>query len=138
MESLQPTGLVHEAWLRLARWQGRFENEGHFRAVAAKAMRQVLTDQARRRLSDKRGGGYLERTTLSGLGGADRPIDLLDLEDALTDLDALDPLGARIVELRYLGGMSVTETAEHLEMSRSAVQDSWRVTRAWLEARLTD
>lgn len=136
-DSIQPTVLVHEAWLRLSGWEGRFESEGHFKAVAAKAMRQILLDRARRRMADKRGGGALVRTTISGLQTEDAPVDLIDLDAALSELEELDALGARIVEMRYLGGLSVTETAEVLGMSRSAVQKSWRLSRAWLESRMS-
>lgn len=122
--------------MRLSGWQGEFDNEGHFKAVAAKAMRQILLDRARRRMADKRGGADLQRTTLTGLADDRGEVDIVDLHDALCELEALDPLGAEIVELRYLGGLSVTETATQLGMSRSAVQKSWRLSRAWLETRL--
>lgn len=134
--TLRPTELVHEAFLKLDAHRDRFESRAHFLAVAAKAMRQILIDRARRARADKRGGGGLVRTTLSGVGAEDAPIDLVDLEDALAALEAVDPRGANIVELRYLGGLSVTETAELLGMSRSAVQASWRLSRAFLLARL--
>jgi len=134
-QTLRPTELVHEAFLKLDAHRDRFESRTHFLAVAAKAMRQILIDRARRRGADKRGGG-LVRTTLAGVGAEDPPIDLLDLEAALAALQAVDPRGAEIVELRYLGGLSVTETAELLGMSRSAVQASWRLSRAFLLSRL--
>jgi RNA polymerase sigma factor (TIGR02999 family) len=134
--TLRPTELVHEAFLKLDAHRDRFESRAHFLAVAAKAMRQILIDRARRIQTDKRGGGALVRTTLAGVGAEDPPIDLVDLETALAALDAIDPRGAHIVELRYLAGLSVTETAELLGMSRSAVQASWRLSRAFLLARL--
>lgn len=135
-QTLRPTELVHEAFLKLDGHRDRFESRAHFLAVAAKAMRQILIDRARRGQADKRGGGGLIRTTLAGIGAEDPPVDLLDLEGALAALQQVDPRGAHIVELRYLGGLSVTETAELLGMSRSAVQASWRLSRAFLLARL--
>jgi len=134
-QTLRPIELVHEAFLKLGAHRDRFESRAHFLAVAAKAMRQILIDRARRRGADKRGGA-LVRTTLAGVGAEDPPIDLLDLEAALAALQAVDPRGAEIVELRYLGGLSVTETAELLGMSRSAVQASWRLSWAFLLSRL--
>jgi len=133
--SLQPTLLVHEAWLRLANWQGEWKSEAHFRATAAKAMRQYLIDQHRRRDAQKRGGDRV-RTTLSGLGTDAPAFELLDLHDALEELKVLDPRGAQIVEYRYFGGMSVQETAQIMELSESAIYASWRLSRAWLENRL--
>jgi RNA polymerase sigma-70 factor, ECF subfamily len=133
--TLRPTDIVHEAWLKLDGHASRFESRAHFMAVAAKAMRQILIDRARRRSADKRGGG-LARVTLAGIGAEDPPFDLLDLEAALAALTEVDPKGAEIVELRYLGGLSVTEAAELLGMSRSAVQASWRLSRAFLLSRL--
>jgi RNA polymerase sigma factor (TIGR02999 family) len=133
--TLDPTGLVHEAWLKLQVHGGEYVDRAHFAAVAARAMRQVLVDRARRRDADKRGGG-LHRTTLSGVG-AEGEVDLVDLVRALDELEAMDPRGARIVELRFLGGLTADEVADELGLSRSAVQQSWRLSRAWLLARLS-
>lgn len=135
-QTLRPTELVHEAFLKLEAHQDQFASRAHFLAVAAKAMRQVLIDRARRQAAEKRGGPGLVRTTLTGIGTEDSPVDLIALASALSALEALDPRGAEIVELRYLGGLSVTETAEVLGMSRSAVQSSWRLSRAFLLAQL--
>jgi RNA polymerase sigma-70 factor, ECF subfamily len=134
-ESIAPTILVHEAWLRLQGWSGAWQDEAHFRATAAQAMRQILVDRARRRAALRRGGGG-RRTTLTGLSAPDTPVDIVDLDAALRELDALDPLGARIVELRYFGGLSIPETAQAVGRSERAVSASWRLSRAWLEARL--
>lgn len=134
--TLDPTGLVHEAWLKLQAHGGAYADRGHFAAVAAKAMRQVLVDRARRQDADKRGGG-LERTTLAGVE-AEGEVDVVDLVRALDELEALDPRGAEIVELRFLGGLTAEEVAEVLGLSRSAVQQSWRSSRAWLLSRLSD
>jgi RNA polymerase sigma-70 factor, ECF subfamily len=134
--TLQPTALVHEAWLRLASAGGEapaWRDRSHFCAVAARAMRQALVDHLRRSRADKRGGG-LERVTLTGVLGHDpgAGVDVLALEDALAQLQALDARQARIVELRFYGGLSVPEAAECLGVSVSTVEKEWRAARAWL------
>jgi len=139
--TLQPTALVHEAWLRLANSEAdgtAWRDRAHFCAVAARAMRQALVDHHRRRTADKRGGGW-ERVTLSGLLGPepDQGVELLALEGALEQLQTLDARQARIVELRYFGGLSVAEVAGHLEVSVSTVEKEWRAARAWLGVALT-
>jgi len=137
--TLQPTALVHEAYVKLVgardiEWQSR----AHFFAVAAKAMRQVLADHARRKKADKRGGDR-HRVTLAGLSTADdRALDLADLHDALNKLADLDPRQYEIVELRFLGGMTNDEVAAHLDVSTSTVQREWRMARAWLRRELQD
>lgn len=139
--TLQPTALVHEAYLRMVgrapdeAWNGR----AHFLGVAAKAMRHVLIDAARRRRADKRGGG-LRRVTLAdvdGPPGADADADLLDLDDAMDELARLHPRHARVAELRYFAGMSVPEVAEALGVSASLVKLDWAMARAWLHRRLS-
>ncbi|MCB9674792.1 MAG: sigma-70 family RNA polymerase sigma factor [Alphaproteobacteria bacterium] len=132
--TLQPTALVHEAWIRLER-QGGFEGREHFAAVAAKAMRQILVDRARARGRDKRGNDPV-RTTLSGLADSVPDLDVVDLARALDELEAIDPRGVRIVELRWFGGLTADETAAHLGVSTRTVQASWRMSRAWLLNRL--
>ena len=135
--TLQPTALVHEAFLRLidqnsVQWQSR----AHFVAVAATAMRQILADHARRKRTDKRGGG-MARVGLDGVGdGAGGELDILALDDALTRLAALDPRRHRVVELRYFGGLSVEEVAALLSVSVSTVESDWRSARAWLSVQL--
>ena len=134
--SLQPTGLVHEAYLRLAgspdlAWHSR----GHFFAIAARVMRQVLVDHARRRRAAKREGFRV--TLTEGAAPAAAPLDVLDLEEALTELTALDPRQARVVELRYFAGLDVEETAEALGLSARTVKREWQTARAWLQQRLT-
>lgn len=136
--TLQPTALVHEAFLRLMgidhiEWEGR----SHFLAVAAMAMRNILADHARRRRAEKRGGSW-ERITLTGLGsdGGERALDALDLDEALTALAAMDERQARIVELRFYGGLSVEQVAHVLEVSTRTVELDWRMARAWLRDRL--
>lgn len=137
--TLQPTALVHEAYVKLAgaadaNWQSR----KHFFDVAAMAMRQLLTDHARRSAAEKRGGRAI-RITLSDAAAplADSSdIDLLALDEALTHLSALDPRQGRIVELRYLAGLSVDETADVLGISPRTVKLDWQMARSFLRREL--
>jgi RNA polymerase sigma-70 factor, ECF subfamily len=132
--TLQPSGLVNEAYLRLAGspdlgWQDR----AHFFAIAARVMRQVLVDHARRRRAAKREGC---RVTLEDAKAPAAPLELLDLENALTELVALDPRQASVVELRFFGGLDVEETADVLGLSARTVKREWQTARAWLQHRL--
>lgn len=141
--TLQPTALVHEAYLRLmGSTDIAWESRSHFLAVAAMAMRNVLADHARRRRAQKRGGvdGARERITLTGLGSdpGERDIDALDLDDALQALALVDERQARIVELRFYGGLTVEEVAHVLNVSSGTVALDWRMARAWLRNRLDD
>jgi RNA polymerase sigma-70 factor (ECF subfamily) len=133
--TLQPTALVHEAFLRLAHNQGRFESRAHFLGVAAGAMRRVLVDHARGRNAQKRGSGST-RVTVNDLDDLPQPVpedlDLIVLDDALSRLTALDPRQAQIVELRFFGGLSVEETAAVVGVSERTVKREWQVSRAWL------
>jgi len=140
-QTLQPTALVHEAYLRLvggevaAHWQGR----AHFLATAALAMRHILIDSARRKRRDKRGGG-LQRVELAdradpGQEEADR---LLALDEALTRLTAADATAAELVQLHTFGGLSVEEAGEHLGLSRAAAYRQWAFARAWLRCELAE
>lgn len=134
--TLQPTVLVHEVYLRLAQDTKRtWESRSHIIAVAARAMRQVLADRARRRAALKRGGDQL-RVTLTGLGLPDDPADLISLDRALSELEALDPRRAQVFVLRSIGGLSVEEAATVIGVSSRTVKTDWRVGRAWLAARL--
>jgi RNA polymerase sigma factor (TIGR02999 family) len=141
-QTLQPTALVHEAYLRLAKDRpGRWQNRAHFCAIAANAMRQILVERARARAAIKRGGGQPKVTLVENLdAGADAarpaPVDLLAIDQALERLAALDPQQARIVELRYFGGLSVEETAEALGISPATVKRDWSVARAFLAQQL--
>jgi len=137
--TLQPTALVHEAYLRLAggtrlEWQ----NRAHFFGIAARAMRQLLVEHARRRGAEKRGGD-LQRVTLdSRLGvAAVNEFEILELEDALNRLARMDERMARIVELRFFGGLTAEETAHVLDVSRRTVTEDWRVAKMWLAHELT-
>ncbi len=131
-----PTSIVHDAFLKLCTAHPSWRDEEHFAAVAATAMRQVLVDRARRQKANKRGGD-LERVTLSvAVDGVAQRLDLGALDDALSALALLDARQARIVELRFFGGLQVTQVATALEVSTSTVEKEWRRARAWLSAQL--
>jgi RNA polymerase sigma factor (TIGR02999 family) len=132
--TLQATALVHEAFLRLLREKDHsWQNRAHFYAIAASSMRQILVERARARDAQKRGGGRA-RITLDErlLASEERPVDLVALDEALTRLAGLDPHHARIVELRFFGGLSVEETAEAMGISPATVKRHWSVAKAWL------
>ena len=137
--TLQPTALVHEAYLRLAgQRQAQWGGRAHFLAAAAHVMREVLIDYARTRNRAKRGAGQpMVRLEDAGELGAEAGVDLLALEDALHDLERIDPRQHSIVELRYFGGLSVEETAEVLRISPATVKREWRMARAWLHRELS-
>jgi RNA polymerase sigma factor (TIGR02999 family) len=140
--TLQPTALVHEAYLKLvdqsrADWKGKT----HFFAVGARVMRRLLVDHARERGAAKRGAGW-QRVTLSGAFGSDPgaglpPERLLDLNAALERLAELDEREARVVTLRYFGGLTVEQVAEVLGVSRRTVDNDWRHAQAWLKHELS-
>jgi RNA polymerase sigma factor (TIGR02999 family) len=136
-QSLSPTDVVHDAFVRLLGQQARFVNRAHFFAVAAEMIRRVLVDHARARGARKRGNAAL-RVSLSDVEIAQDPkeVDILALDRALEELAAQDARQARVVELRYFGGMTFEETAEALGMSASAVKRSWETARLWLHWRL--
>jgi len=137
--TLQASALVNEAYLKLFDRGGlEVSDRVHFFALAAKAMRQVLVDHARKRKSDKRGGDAqpvsLSIPAAQAVGGVD--LEVLDLHLALEELFAVDERQGRIVELRYFGGLEETEVAELLGLSRTTVQREWRMARLWLGVRL--
>lgn len=136
--TLQPTALVNEAWLRLSGldridWQDR----AHFVRMAARLMRGILVDHARRRDAAKRDGG--QRVTLTGLDVAaeEAGLDVMALDAALARLEVLDPDKARVVELRYFGGLTIEETAEAMASSPATVKRQWQAARTWLYDALT-
>jgi len=137
--TLQPTALVNEAYLRLlGQHRVSWRSRTHFLAVSARLMRRILVDHARRRNYQKRGGG-MRRVTLSdvpGVGGP-KPLDLLALDEALVELELLDPRQREIVELRFFSGLSHEEIAEALGTSLSTVERQWRSAKAWLFRRLS-
>jgi len=136
--TLQPTALVHEAYLRLVNagsvnWQSRV----HFFAVAATIMRQILVDHARKHAAKKR-NGTLTLLLEEGIGTArSRELDLLALDDALQRLALLDPRQSRIVELRFFGGLSIEETAEVVDISPATTKREWATAKLWLHDALT-
>jgi RNA polymerase sigma factor (TIGR02999 family) len=136
--TLGATGLVHELYLKLLGQKGLDSRDrGHFLAISARAMRQVLADGARRRTAAKRGGGQAMVTFEEDMALADEDAAwLADLDDALTRLAAVNERLARVVECRFFGGLSEPETAEALDTSLRTVQRDWMRARAWLQAEL--
>jgi len=138
--NVQATELVHEAYLRLAQDKTpRWQNRTHFVALAAIAMRRLLVERARARHAAKRGGANVQVTLDEGLlvdEGANA-VDLIALDRALTELAVIDAQQARIVELRYFGGLSVEETADAMALSPATVKRHWAVARAWLLRAIT-
>ena len=140
-QTLQPTALVHEAYLRLinpvddAKW----ENRGHFFAAAAEAMRRILVDAARRKRTEKHGGQH-RRVELTDVPAKDKNDDdqLLALDAALTRLAAEDSLAARLVELRHFAGLSIGDAAAALGLSRATAYRHWTYARAWLRDSISD
>lgn len=137
-QTLQPTALVHEAYLKLVRGQDPgWENKRHFFGAAAQAMREILVDQARRKASVKHGGHGQRIELADGLALIEPPAaDVLALDEAIQTLQAEEPRLAEIVLLRYYTGLSVEETAVVVGRSESTVKREWRQARAWLAARL--
>jgi RNA polymerase sigma factor (TIGR02999 family) len=137
-QTLQPTALVHEAYLRLMKDRPeRWQNRAHFCAIAAHSMRQILIERARARNAQKRWGDKARVTLDEALvRGGEQSVDLLALDSALERLAALDPEQARIVELRFFGGLTVEETADELGVSPATVKRHWTVARAWLAREL--
>lgn len=132
--TLQPTALVHEAYVRLVDG-ARVDLRGktHFYALAATQMRRILIEHARARRANKRGGGARRVSLNDSIAVSPRGVlDMLELDDALQRLEQESPRQCRVVELRYFGGLSVAETARFLEISASTVKDEWRVAKAWL------
>lgn len=137
--TLEPTALVHEAFMRLVDQTAiAWKDRTHFFAVAATAMRHILTDHARRRNAAKRGGDW-ERITLDAAvtPPTESSIDVVALDTALTKLAALDERKHRIVELRFFGGLTVDEVARVLDVSRTTVESDWRGAKAWLSLELS-
>ena len=134
--TLQPTALVHEAWLKLNRGQVECGSRAHFMSLVARVMRQLAIDHARRRGAGKRDGGI--RVTLNEQlhGSAQDDVDVLALDEAMRGLAAVDAEKARIVEMHYFGGMSSGEIAEVMGCSAITVKRGWRTARAWLRAQL--
>jgi RNA polymerase sigma factor (TIGR02999 family) len=138
-QSLQPTALVHEAYLRLVdtAHQERWDSRGHFFAAAAEAMRRILVERARRKKRHKHGGGR-HRVELADSDQAApvSDVDLLALDEALTKLAQEDPLAARVVELRYFAGLPLEQVRLALGLTAYAVRQKWNYARAWLQVAL--
>jgi RNA polymerase sigma factor (TIGR02999 family) len=132
-DTLQTTGLVHEAYLRLCNQRiPAFESRNHFYAIAARLMRQILVDHARRRRAGRRQGGHLRVSLSNAPAAPTSPMDLVELDQLLTTLAGRSEQQSRIVELRYFAGLNIPETAEVLQISAGTVKRQWRLARAWL------
>ena len=137
--TLQPTSLVHEAYLRLAGqrrmdWQNRL----HFFAVAARVMRRVLVDHCRARMTQKRGGALLAVELVEAAAAPPREVDVLTVDRLLTQLAEFDAQQARIVEMRFFAGLTVEETAEALDISKATVKRDWALAKAWLADQMAE
>ncbi len=137
-QTLQPTALVHEAFLRLAGAENlSWQNRSHFYAVSARMMRRILIDIARAKQNQKHGGGAMQVTMDEALAVSSEPsVDLLALDEALKRLAALNPRQVQVVEMRYFGGLKEEEIAEVLKVSLRTVQDDWRLAKLWLRREL--
>jgi len=134
--TLQPTALVNEACMRLlAAKEVSWNDRAHFLAIGAQAMRQILISHARARNADKRKPKG-ERVTLAEVAATTHEAELTELHDALETLERVNPMHARLVELRFLGGLETREIAHVMDMSEATVKREWRVARAWLAATL--
>lgn len=136
--TLQPTALVHETYMRLVgQDQPDYRNRSHFFGVAAQLMRQILVDHARGRNAGKRGGGEANISIDEAVGSSDRrPDAFLDLDFALRKLEERDPRKARVIEMRFFGGLTAEESAEVLEVSVETVRRDLRLGQAWLQREL--
>jgi RNA polymerase sigma factor (TIGR02999 family) len=137
-QTLQTTALVNEAYLRMVEVKNvTWQNRAHFFAVSAQMMRRIIVDAARARVREKRGGGAQRLSlddALDEQAGRDRELVLLD--EALEEFATMDPRKARVVELRFFGGLSVDETADVLRISPQSVMRDWKLAKAWLAVRL--
>lgn len=135
--TLQPTALVHEAYLRLSRQDGiQWENRAHFLSVASRQIRQILVDHARAKRRSKRGGDQTRIHLQTDLADIGKPIDLLDLEEALQRLDELGEMHGQIVELKFFGGLTEPEVSSVLGISERTVRRRWLFARSWLYRQL--
>jgi RNA polymerase sigma factor (TIGR02999 family) len=136
--TLQPTALVHEAYLRLVdQTQVNWQNRAHFFGMAAQMMRRILVDHARAHNASKRGGEYQKLQLDEKIDSvAERSTELIALDDALTELSTVDEVKSRIVELRYFAGLTVEETAEVLGVTPVTINRHWRMAKAWLFGRI--
>ena len=138
--TLQATALIHEAYLKLISQRDvNWESRSHFFAIAANLMRRTLVDYARTKHRDKRGGDAIKLSLNEAMLVAEKEksIDLMALDEALTRLEKIDTQQARVVELRYFGGMTLEETADEMKVSRTTVANDWNMAKAWLHRELT-
>lgn len=137
--TLQPTALVHEAYMRMVdQSRVQWQNRAHFFGVAAQMMRRVLVDHARTQGARKRGGDVNKIQLEDGLvAGGSREAELIAVDDALRALELQDPVKARIVEMRFFGGLSIEETAVAMSLSTATVNRHWRMAKAWLHGELS-
>jgi RNA polymerase sigma factor (TIGR02999 family) len=135
--TLQPTALVHEAYLRLVKQEASWQNRAHFFGIAGRIMRQILVDYARERSAGKRGSGGIKLSLDEAIYlTEERSAVLINLDDALNELSEFDQEKARLVELRYFAGLSVEETAQAMGISVPTAVRHWRSAKAWLMARI--
>ncbi|MEO5580885.1 MAG: sigma-70 family RNA polymerase sigma factor [Gemmatimonadaceae bacterium] len=140
--TLQPTALLHEAYLKLVgQERASYQSRAHFFAIAAQVMRRILVDYARERLAAKRGGGAIQVALEDVHAAAEGsepsgPFGVLELHDALDALAAIDPRQGKLVELRYFAGLNIEETAEALHISPATVKREWAIARSWLRRAL--
>jgi len=137
--TLQTTALIHEAYLRLINQHNiEWKDRAHFYAIAARLMRQILVDHARKRQAAKRGGSDIKvRLEEEMVMSPERNVDLVALDEALTRLAGIDPQQSRIVEMRYFSGLSTEETAEVMGVSSRTVKRDWNVAKAWLRQEIS-
>ncbi len=136
--TLQATALVHEAYIRLVDWENvSWENRAHFFAVAAQVMRKILVDHARKKRAGKRNFGQKVALDEAVSFASKREVNLIALDDALEGLEKIDKLQAKIVELRFFGGLTIEETAHTLKISDSTVKREWTVAKAWLHREIS-
>ncbi|MEO8384452.1 MAG: ECF-type sigma factor [Betaproteobacteria bacterium] len=140
--TLSATALLHEAYMKLAKSNPQWETRSHFFGIAANAMRQILIDHANARRAEKRGGEWIKLTLTSAIaeigGGEEEGIDVLSLNAALKDLESIDARQARVVELRYFGGLSIEETADAMNLSIATIKREWQTAKLFLKRALDD
>jgi len=135
--TLQPTALVHEAWIRVAGASNEFNDRVHFVRTASRAMRRILVDHARARKAQKRGEGEVQNGLDEMIAGYERErIDVIELDDVLARLVEVDPELGQLVELRFFGGQSLPEIAKLVGVSQTTIERRWRIARAWLRDEL--
>ncbi len=135
--TLQATALVHEAYIRLVNWENvNWQNRAHFFAVAAEVMRKILIDHARKKNAQKRDGGQKILLDEAVSFSKNKELDLVKLDEALETLETLDKRQAKIVELRFFGGLSIEETAYILKISETTVKREWTFAKAWFQREL--